>query len=98
MFSLKSLLPGAATLGAGILALVVIVPILFGLMAASGACAPVSDGGNGGGDVGDIGDIDPNEKAHARAVFEVLSDKGMSNTNIAGILGNWSQESGVDPT
>lgn len=98
MFSLKSLLPGAASLGAGFLALVVIVPILFGLMAASGACTPVSDDGNGGGDVGDIGDIDPNEKAHAKAVFEVLSDKGMSNTNIAGILGNWSQESGVDPT
>ncbi|MGO3072595.1 MAG: phage tail tip lysozyme [Brevibacterium linens] len=98
MFSLKSLLPGAATVGAGFLALVIIVPVLFGLMAASGACTPVSDDGNGGGDVGDIGDIDPTEKAHARAVFTVLSDKGMSNTNIAGILGNWSQESGVDPT
>ncbi|WP_231445992.1 phage tail tip lysozyme [Brevibacterium zhoupengii] len=98
MFSLKSLLPGAATIGAGFLALVIIVPVLFGLMAASGACTPVSDDGNGGGDVGDIGDIDPTEKAHARAVFTVLSDKGMSNTNIAGILGNWSQESGVDPT
>lgn len=96
MFSFKTLLPGAATIGAGFLALVVIVPVLFGLMAASGACAPVSD--DGGGDVGDIGDIDPNEKAHAKAVFDVLSEKGMSNTNIAGILGNWSQESGVDPT
>lgn len=99
MFSLKTFLPGAATIGAGFLALVIIVPALLGLMAASGACTPTSDdGGNGGGDVGNIGDIDPNEKAHAKAVFEVLSKKGMSKTNIAGILGNWSQESGVDPT
>lgn len=99
MFSVKSLLPGAATVVAGVLALLLIVPILIGFMAASGACTPNNDGGgSGGGDVGDIGDISPTEKAHAKAVFKVLSKKGMSNTNIAGILGNWSQESGVDPT
>ena len=46
----------------------------------------------------DVGDIDPNEEAHAKAIHKVFSAKGMSNENIAGILGNWSQESGNDPT
>lgn len=96
---IKTLIPGAATVGAGFLALVIIVPVLFGLMAAGGACTPVADGGGGGGgDVGDIGDIDPNEEAHAKAIFEWFSGKGMPNINIAGILGNWSQESNIDPT
>lgn len=46
----------------------------------------------------DVGDIDPNEEAHAKAIHKVFSAKGMSNENIAGILGNWSQESANDPT
>lgn len=96
MFSLKSLLPGTAALIAGFLALVIIVPLLFGFMAASGACTPTDDGG--GDDIGNIGDISPNEKSHAKAVYKVFKKKGMANNNIAGILGNWSQESGVDPT
>ena len=34
----------------------------------------------------------------ARKVYAVFSYMGMNDQNIAGILGNWSQESGVDPT
>lgn len=35
---------------------------------------------------------------NAQAVYSVLKTWGMPNENIAGILGNWSQESGIDPT
>jgi hypothetical protein len=35
---------------------------------------------------------------NARAVYSVLKTLGMPDENIAGILGNWSQESGIDPT
>ncbi len=37
-------------------------------------------------------------EANARVVYSVLKTWGMPEENIAGILGNWSQESGVDPT
>lgn len=46
----------------------------------------------------DVGDIAPNEEAHAKAIYKVFTQKGMSKVNIAGILGNWSQESNNDPT
>lgn len=46
----------------------------------------------------DGGPVDPTEDAHAKAVYQVLSGMGMPKENIAGILGNWSQESGIDPT
>ncbi|MEU7317907.1 phage tail tip lysozyme [Streptomyces sp. NPDC007083] len=36
--------------------------------------------------------------ANAKAVYSVLKSWDMPDENIAGILGNWSQESGVDPT
>jgi hypothetical protein len=36
--------------------------------------------------------------ANAKTVFGVLSAWGMPDENIAGILGNWDAESGVDPT
>ncbi|QXV57376.1 hypothetical protein CVV72_10370 [Amycolatopsis sp. TNS106] len=49
----------------------------------------------GGGD----GAIVPaTTEANAKTVYSVLSTWGMPKENIAGILGNWSQESGVDPT
>ncbi|WP_328689696.1 phage tail tip lysozyme [Streptomyces phaeochromogenes] len=35
---------------------------------------------------------------NAKAIYSVLSSWGMPKENIAGILGNWSQESGIDPT
>ena len=63
-------------------------------------CTPdgTTGGDNGGGNVGDVGPIDPTVEAHAKAVYKVLSGMGMPDKNIAGILGNWTQESGVDPT
>jgi hypothetical protein len=35
---------------------------------------------------------------NAEEIYSVLSSWGMPKENIAGILGNWSQESGIDPT
>ncbi|WP_406086683.1 phage tail tip lysozyme [Streptomyces virginiae] len=35
---------------------------------------------------------------NAKEIYSVLSSWGMPKANIAGILGNWSQESGIDPT
>ncbi|MER6520110.1 phage tail tip lysozyme [Streptomyces sp. NPDC001553] len=35
---------------------------------------------------------------NAKEIYSVLSSWGMPTENIAGILGNWSQESGIDPT
>jgi hypothetical protein len=48
-------------------------------------------------------DIDPTADsiritANAKLIYSVLSAWGMPDENIAGILGNWSAESGVDPT
>lgn len=42
----------------------------------------------------DGGDAEEN----AKKVYSILKYAGMSDENIAGILGNWSVESGVDPT
>jgi hypothetical protein len=52
----------------------------------------------------DSADKDPVEAspektlANAKLVFGVLSAWGMSDENVAGILGNWDAESGIDPT
>lgn len=35
---------------------------------------------------------------NAKLVYTFFKQKGMSNENIAGILGNWTVESGIDPT
>lgn len=76
-----------------ILVLLLILGLAIGMTEndESGDCTP------DGGPV-DVGDISPNEEAHAKAIHKVFSAKGMSNQNIAGILGNWSQESANDPT
>lgn len=44
------------------------------------------------------GPVAPNVEAHAQAVYTVMKGWGMPEENIAGILGNWSAESGIDPT
>lgn len=49
-------------------------------------------------DPGPVGGSSANTKANARLVFGVLSAWGMPDENIAGILGNWDAESGIDPT
>lgn len=47
---------------------------------------------------GSGGAVDDKTAANARTTFSVLSAWGMPNENIAGILGNWDAESGIDPT
>ncbi|MCX5103415.1 phage tail tip lysozyme [Streptomyces sp. NBC_00439] len=56
-------------------------------------CAVRMGGGNGAG-AGISADMEQN----AKEIYSVLSSWGMPKENIAGILGNWSQESGIDPT
>lgn len=47
---------------------------------------------------GSNGSVDVQTRANAEMIFSVLSAWGMPNENIAGIIGNWDAESGVDPT
>ncbi|WP_247040347.1 phage tail tip lysozyme [Arthrobacter rhizosphaerae] len=58
----------------------------------SASCV-VRVGNNGPG-----AEVPASTEANAKAVYSVLKSWGMSDENIAGILGNWSQESGIDPT
>ena len=45
-----------------------------------------------------VADVSAKTEENAKTVYSVLSAWGMSDENIAGILGNWSHESGIDPT
>ncbi|MBT8163354.1 MULTISPECIES: phage tail tip lysozyme [Arthrobacter] len=45
----------------------------------------------------DTGPATPDSEKNAREVWSVLKRQGMPDENIAGILGNWTQESGIDP-
>lgn len=47
---------------------------------------------------GSNGAVDQQTRANAQTIYSVLSAWGMPNENIAGIIGNWDAESGVDPT
>lgn len=47
--------------------------------------------------VASIGQFQGDEVARAKQVYEYLKAKGASNQFIAGVLGNWSVESGVNP-
>lgn len=47
---------------------------------------------------GASGDFSAQTEENAKTIYSVLSAWGMSDENIAGILGNWSHESGIDPT
>lgn len=47
---------------------------------------------------GDATGATGNELANAKEVYSVLAAWGMSEANIAGILGNWKAESRIDPT
>lgn len=47
---------------------------------------------------GAVGDVSAKTEENAKTVYSVLSAWGMSDENIAGVLGNWSHESGIDPT
>ncbi|MFD8636813.1 phage tail tip lysozyme [Streptomyces sp. NPDC059533] len=58
------------------------------------ACAVNADNvGTGSGAT-----VPANVEKNAKEIYSVLSSWGMPKANIAGILGNWSQESGIDPT
>ena len=48
--------------------------------------------------VGNPGQADANAEKMAKTVYSTLKSAGMPDVNIAGILGNWDQESGIDPT
>jgi len=47
---------------------------------------------------GGSGSVDAKTLENAKTVYSVLSAWGMPDENIAGIIGNWDAESGVDPT
>ncbi|MFJ3858308.1 phage tail tip lysozyme [Streptomyces sp. NPDC090085] len=65
-----------------------------GINANRAACA-VNAGSVGDGSGATVpADVERN----AKEIYSVLSSWGMPKANIAGILGNWSQESGIDPT
>ena len=47
---------------------------------------------------GFTGDITAQEYQNAQMIWAVLSEVGVPDVNIAGLLGNFSHESGIDPT
>lgn len=44
------------------------------------------------------GDLDAIQLEHAKKVFSIYKSYGLTDNQIAGMLGNWSVESGIDPT
>ncbi|MFD8609382.1 phage tail tip lysozyme [Streptomyces sp. NPDC059631] len=66
-----------------------------GSINANGTACVVNAGsvGNGSGAA-----VPADVEKNAKEIYSVLSSWGMPKENIAGILGNWSQESGIDPT
>ncbi|MFF8902631.1 phage tail tip lysozyme [Streptomyces lydicus] len=66
-----------------------------GSINANGTACVVNAGsvGNGSGAT-----VPADAEKNAKEIYSVLSSWGMPKENIAGILGNWSQESGIDPT
>lgn len=44
------------------------------------------------------GDLDAIQLDHAKKVFSIYKSYGLNDNQIAGMLGNWSVESGIDPT
>lgn len=99
--------PVAATASAGV-ATVAAIALVAGTVVSAVIDSQVAANGDGdsshscivntGSGPISVGDIDPDEEAHAQAVYTVLSGMGMPDENIAGILGNWTQESQIDPT
>ncbi|MEU9601613.1 phage tail tip lysozyme [Streptomyces sp. NPDC048109] len=66
-----------------------------GRINANGTACVVNAGSVGNGSGATVpADVEKN----AKEIYSVLSSWGMPKENIAGILGNWSQESGIDPT
>lgn len=63
-------------------------------MGSTGTTCTVSTADGSNGDL----NVDATTEKQAQAVYSVLKEWDMPDENIAGILGNWSQESGIDPT
>lgn len=43
-------------------------------------------------------DVSAQQKEVVKKIYDVFKQKGLADYNIAGIVGNWTQESGLDPT
>lgn len=52
------------------------------------------------GQTDSMADVQANAKQleNAKKIYAILAGAGMSDENVAGILGNWETESGIDPT
>ena len=60
-------------------------------------CVNANASANGGTEGTPI-TLNANQEASAKSLYDVLHGWGMPDANIAGILGNWTKESGLDPT
>lgn len=97
-----------ATAASGVIASVAAFAIIGTFITGALNESAFDDGGNrgstncfvniGNGGAGPGAQVPANTEANAQAVYSVLKSWGMPDENIAGILGNWSQESGIDPT
>ncbi|WP_338675870.1 phage tail tip lysozyme [Streptomyces sp. SCSIO 30461] len=84
-----------ALLGAVLTGVLNSTALTEGSINANGTACVVNAGsvGNGSGAT-----VPADVERNAKEIYSVLSSWGMPKANIAGILGNWSQESGIDPT
>lgn len=64
---------------------------------ALGVCAAPGSDGMGAIGAATAMPTDQQTEKNAHEIYSVLKNWGMSDANIAGILGNWSQESSIDP-
>ncbi|WP_158819127.1 MULTISPECIES: phage tail tip lysozyme [Streptomyces] len=85
----------AALLGTVLAGVLNSTALTEGIINAHGAACVVNAGSadNGSGAI-----VPADVEKNAKEIYSVLSRWGMPKENIAGILGNWSQESGIDPT
>ncbi|MFE0136715.1 phage tail tip lysozyme [Streptomyces sp. NPDC059037] len=85
----------AALLGTALTGVLNSTALTEGRINANGTACVVNAGsvGNGSGAA-----VPADVEKNAKEIYSVLSNWGMPKENIAGVLGNWSQESGIDPT
>lgn len=99
----------AASVATGATALALVASAIVGLVTGTGNVTAQRDGVLADCSVDivaasqsvDAGTLDGNAAvtlSNAKLVYGVLSAWGMPDENIAGILGNWDAESGIDPT
>lgn len=56
------------------------------------------DSDSGGGDTGDAGNLSGEQKKYVKKAYEILNkDYGVSAEMVAGMMGNWMQESHINP-